>query len=792
MNATFKVIIRLFFYLVIYAVLLISIKSAYAQGITQVVKGKVFDKESETPLEFANVVILGTTPQLGVQTDSKGNFKINGVPIGRYNIQVSFIGYEPSVVPEVLITSGKEVVLNIGLKQSVNQIEEVKVEAYSRKDKPVNSMASISARSFTVEETRRYAGGLDDPARLVSAFAGVTVGNIQDNAIIIRGNSPKGVSWRLEGVEIPNPNHFPGGNVAGGGVVTVFSSQLLSNSDFYTGAFPSEYGNALAGVFDMKLRNGNNEKQESTFQLGLMGIDFASEGPFKKGANSSYLFNYRYSTLSLISGMGLIPSTQIPKYQDLSFKLNFPTKKAGIFSVWGIGAIDFNQQPKEADSSKWETDWSRITYDWGLSMGAIGVSHKLVLGNQTYINTTIAASGTNNKMDSKRFDDDMILRPNWYFIDKSARLTLSSFINHKFNSKIVIKSGINFSTLYYNLDLNSTINDIPDTYQNYVKQKGKGNFMEWYAQTKYSIAQNITLNAGININYFDLNNDYSIDPRASLKWDFAPGQTLSFGYGKHSQLEELKIYLVKHIFNGKDIYPNKELGFSHAQHFVLGYDWLISKNLRLKVEPYFQYLYDVPGIPDSSYSMINFKQDWAFRDSLANNCLGRNYGVDITLERFLNNNYYYLFTASFFNSKYKADDGIWRNTRYNKGYALNLLVGKEVFLSKSRILGINGRLNYMGGERYSPVLVAESIQEKRIISDESRAFDNQSKAMYYLDLTITYRTNKKRFSGVWALQIKNVLGSPMDEGYSYNYRTNSIESSKSVIVLPVLSYKVEF
>ncbi|RPH26076.1 MAG: TonB-dependent receptor [Bacteroidales bacterium] len=792
MKSTIKIIIRLSVYLIIYAFLLLSIKSAYPQGITQVVKGKVFDKESESPLEFATVVVLGTSPQLGVNTDAQGSFKIAGVPIGRYNIQVTFIGYEPTVIPEILITSGKEVVLNIGLVQSLNQIEEIKIQAYSRKDRPVNSMASISARSFTVEETRRYAGGLDDPARMVSAFAGVTVGNLQDNAIIIRGNSPKGVSWRLEGVEIPNPNHFPGGNVAGGGVVTVFSSQLLSNSDFYTGAFPAEYGNALAGVFDMKLRNGNYEKRESTFQAGLLGLDFASEGPFKKGGTSSYLFNYRYSTFSLLTKMGILPSDETPQYQDLSFKLNFPTKRAGVFSVWGIGAMDLVHEPGNADSTKWQYDWDRITFDWNLSMGAIGVSHKLMLGSATYINTTIVASGSTNKMDSKRFDNSMVPRPNWYFVDKSARISLNTFINHKFSPKHTLKTGVNYSKLLYNLDLNSTINDVPETFQNYVKQDGTGNLVEFYAQSRYNILSNLTLNSGVNFSYFDLNKDYSIDPRLSLKWDFATKQSLSFGYGQHSQLEELKIYLIKHTANGKDYYPNKDLKFSHAQHLVLSYDWLINKSLRLKVEPYFQYLYNIPGIPDSSYSMINFKQDWAFRDSLANNSVGRNYGVDITLERFLNRNYYYLFTASIFSSKYKGDDDVWRSTRYNKGYAVNVLVGKEFFLSRNRILGVNARLNYMGGERLSPVLYAQSLQRKDVVYDDSRAFEDQNQPMYNLDITITYRANKKRYSGVWALQIKNVLGSPMDDGYSYNYRTKKIESDQTVIILPVLSYKVEF
>ncbi|MGE0078406.1 MAG: carboxypeptidase-like regulatory domain-containing protein [Bacteroidales bacterium] len=792
MKTTIKLIAKLFIYLALYAFSLLSFKIANSQNLTQVIRGNVVDVETQATLPGATVVILGTDPALGTSTDMDGNYRIDNAPLGRYSIQIAFVGYEQVVIPEILITSSKEVVLNIGLKQSINHIQEVVVKAHTRKDKPMNPMATISAKSFTVEETRRYAGGLDDPARMVSAFAGVTVGNIQDNAIIIRGNSPKGVSWRLEGVEIPNPNHFAGGNVAGGGVVTVFSSQLLANSDFFTGAFPAEYGNALAGVFDMKLRNGNSEKRESTFQAGLMGIDFASEGPFVKGGKSSYLFNYRYSTLGLISKMGLIPSEQIPRYQDLSFKFNFPTNKAGTFSLWGIGAIDYNNEPTEKDSTKWEMDWDRITYDWNLSMGAAGVSHKILLGKQTYVNTSLAVSGTVNKIDAQRYDDFLSLRPNWDFTDKSGRISLNTFINHKFSARHTVRSGINVSRILYNIDLSSTIKDNPDTYQNFVKQNGSSNYAEFYVESKFNLTSSLMANSGVNVNYFALNDNYSIDPRFSLKWDFAPSHSISVGYGKHSQMEELKIYLIKQVVDGHDIYPNKNLELSKAHHFILAYDWLINSNLRLKVEPYFQYLYDIPGIADSSYSLINFKQDWSFMDALENNSVGKNIGVDITFERFLNKNYYYLATLSIFDSKYKGDDGVWRSTRYDKGFAFNLLFGKEFFLSKNRVLGVNARLNFMGGERYSPVNYEQSMFDKQIVYDETRAFEKQSPTVYNMDITITYRSNKSRYSGVWALQVKNILGAPMQQGYDYNYRTKKIEKSESVMILPVLSYKVEF
>jgi len=766
-----------------------------AQYYTQVVKGKVIDKESQITLPGANVVILGTNPTIGTVSDMEGSFRIEKVPIGRYNFQFSFIGYEPVTIPEVMVGSGKEVVLEVGLMESINQLDEVVVKAHVRKDKALNSMATISARSFTVEETRRYAGGIDDPARMVSAFAGVTTGNLQDNAIIIRGNSPKGVAWRIEGVDVPNPNHFSGGNVAGGGAVNIISGQLLSNSDFFTGAFPAEYGNALAGVFDIKLRKGNSDKREFAFQAGLLGIDFAAEGPFIKRNNASYLFNYRYSTFGLIKDLGLLPSEQIPEYQDLCFKLNFPTSKAGIFSIWGIGADDLNSEPVDYDSTLWSSDWDRVTYDWKVKIGAIGLSHKYILGKKTYINTNIVGSGNKNTMDQYRLDNDLILQPNWIFFDQSTKITISSFINHKFSARHTNRTGVNYNMLFYNLDLNGTIaDDRPETYRNFVKENGDSRHAQFYTQSKYNFTSNFSVNVGLHSEYFAINDNFTIDPRFGLNWEFIPSNTISFGYGKHSQMEELKIYFINYEQNGTKYTPNKDLDLSHAHHFVLGYDKLITQNLRLKIEPYYQYLYNVPGIEDSSYSMINFKQDWGFRESLENNSIGKNIGVDITLERFLNNNYYYLITASIFDSKYKGDDGIWRNTRFDKEFVANVLFGKEFYIgsNNTNVLGINGRLNIVGGERRAPLLIQESIEAKTVVYDNSRIFEEQEAYRNFLDMTITYRINKKKHSSIWALQVKNVLGAPLNEGFHYNYENDKIEENQTVVILPILSYKIEF
>lgn len=767
--------------------------NAVSQNITQTIKGNVFDNHTKEPLPGASVMVFDSEPLQGAVTNLDGNFSISNARLGRQSIRVSYIGYEPVIIPQVMVTSGKEVVLNIGLEPSLTEMDALLVTPEVQKDKPLNAHASVSSRSFSVEEARRYAGGLDDPARLVSAFAGVSVGNVQDNAIIVRGNSPKGVSWRLEGVEIPTPHHFVGGNVTGGGIVTLFSSQMLANSDFHTSAFPAEYGNALAGVFDMNLRNGNFDKREHTIQSGTMGLDFASEGPLAAGSNGSYLFNYRYSTLGLLSDLKVIPDEQLFKYQDLSFKINLPTKKAGTFSVWGIGGLDRSTEPLERDSSTWETDWDRVTYDWDVALGAAGISHRIYSGERTYLHTTLAITALENSMETLRQDNELIPRPDLSSVDRSGKLSLGTYISHSFNQRHTNQTGFTYKRLLYDLNISSTVDNQPETYRNIVNQRGGSDMLEFYTQSRVKISQNITLNAGLNAGYFTLNEDYSVDPRIGFKWDIRRDHTLSIGYGKHSQREDLKIYFVKTQYDGTIDYPNRDLELSRAHHLVMAYDWRINENLRFKIEPYVQFLYNVPGIADSSYSMINYKQDWAFDDILDNNSTGQNMGVDLTLERFLNNNYYFLITGSIFSSRYKADDGIWRDTRYNRSFVGNILVGKEFYFGDNeKVLGINGRINFVGGERVSPVLEDESEREERAIFDEDRAFSEQLSSTTYVDLSATYRINRAGYSSVIALQVKNLLGQAMPEGYNYNYRTNNVQLDKSVVVIPSISYTIEF
>lgn len=757
-----------------------------ASTLTQTIRGKVVDQETKAPLYGANVMLAGTS--LGSATDENGQFKIEYVTLGRYDVRVTYIGYETLIVPEIAVDSGKEVVLNLKMKESIVYTQAVVVRPSIRKDKPLNTMATTSARSFSVEETRRYAGGLDDPARMASGFSGVTSGQAQDNAIIIRGNAPNSILWRLEGIAIPNPNHFADGNYAGGGLVTIFSSQLLDNSDFMTGAFPGEYGNALSGVFDMNLRNGNNEQREYAFQAGIMGIDFAAEGPFRQGSASSYLFNYRYSTTALLTP--ILDTEQVPKYQDLSFKLNFPTRQAGIFSLWGIGGADTNLEYAEKDTSKWETAWDRVGYEWEAKVGAIGLTHKYLFGKNTYLQTSLASTLNDAYYFNRKVDRNRVLQDDERIESLTGKHTLSMVMNHKAGARMTLKCGLTGNLLYYNQDFKAAVDDIPPMIP-YINESGSTTHAQAFAQTRLDFSENLTLNAGLHSQYFGLNDHRTIEPRIGLQFACSNGHCLSLGYGTHSQLSDLKVYMTRDHEENRGL-MNKNLDFSKAHHFVLAYDRSITDNVRLKIEPYYQILFDVPVIADSSYSFSNFKSQWFFDSPLVNNGTGKNLGIEVTLERFLSNDFYYLLTASVFSSKYKGGDGIERHGRYDRNLVINALCGKEIRLGRDNVLGMNLRYTMMGGERLSPVDMTSTLTKAEVVFDESKAFEDQFPSTHTLDVTATYRMNRRGHSHIWALQIKNALGAATYSEPDFNYIKKTVENSKQVIILPSLSYKLEF
>jgi hypothetical protein len=777
--------------IICFGILGLSVR-AQTRNITQTVRGTIVDKYSNTTIPGANIVVLNTDPLLGTITDENGNFRIEHVPIGRQNLQMSYLGYETVVIPNVVVGSGKEVVLNIEMSETVVQIDEVEINGNGRKGEMVNQLTSVSGRSFTVDETKRYAGSFNDPSRMAMSYAGVTPNVSGNNDLIIRGNSPQGLLWRMEGVEIPNPNHF-GGEGATGGPISMLNSDMMANSDFFTGAFPAEYGNCFSGVFDIKLRQGNNQQREHKVQLGVLGVDLATEGPFKKGKQSSYLVNYRYSSLALLQAIGFdIVGDAIPKYQDLTFKVHLPTKNAGVFSVYGLGGlstISFEEDgPENVASGVADVNRDMIT---------TGMNHVIPLSKKTFLSSSVNFSGLRNRYTEMSTTDSV----NYSLRDKDrfdrTRVAVATNINHKFNAKHFLKSGVTYSWFGYDM-LSEFYDGNVDGLVTEVSDKGNSYTLQGYTSWNYRINEKLTMNAGVHLLYFGLNNNYSVEPRAGVRWQFHPRQSFSAGFGVHSRVETLSIYLANGMDDIGNIFPqqNRDLGLMKARHFVLGYDNFLTEDLYFKAEVYFQQLYDVPIEPgDSSvYSILN-QYDWFTTRKLTNDGKGYNYGLEMSLEKYFSRSYYFMVTTSLFNSQYQAGDGAWRNTVYNSGYVLNLLGGKEFKIgkaSKNRTLTLSAKGSWAGGHYYTPVDLEASREALYTVVDESKYLGTKASDFIRFDIKASLRRDRPRSTHVLELDIQNVTNNLSPVGQYYDAYKDKVVTYTSAGMIPVLSYRIEF
>ncbi len=761
---------------------------------TQKIKGIVIDADSKKPLAKATLTL--TNGERVTLSDESGYFTFSQVPVGRHSLDISMLGYENKVIGEIVVSSGKEAYLNISLTEKISSLNEIVIKASKNRVKPNNEFATVSARSFSVEDTKRYPASAFDPGRMAQNFAGVSNNGDGSNEIVVRGNSPSGVLWRLEGIEIPSPNHF-GSLGSTGGAISMLSSSTLGNSDFYTGAFPAEFGNATAGAFDLTFRNGNNEKNEYSFMLGLLGIEAAAEGPIGKKGQSSYLINYRYSTVALVSSFLNLGGVN-PNYQDLSFKFNFPTCKAGTFSFFGLGGMNKAVKDPAKDSSRWTDDDPNFVLDAPGKIGIAGLSHQYFLNKKSYIKTIIAISGqyASSIVDTLNPSDkyERVQVGNEENIDIAYRASV--LYNNKINGRSTLRIGIIGSRLSFDYN-NRYYDNIDKVWIQSLAAEGSSIYLQAYAQWKYRISNCLTLNTGLHSSYLGLNKTKSIEPRAALSFKASKGQTITIAAGLHERPEHLYTYYVDNQSpDSTSSYPNKDLEMNKAMHLVLGYEKIFPNNLRFKTEVYYQYLYDIPvEMKNYSYfSMLNSSSFYELVDigPLTSTGTGNNYGVDISLEKSFNKNYFFLATGSIFSSKYTNYDNKEFNTRYNRNYQLNLVAGKEWKRKSKNIWGLNGKLLTSGGLRDSEIDLDASKARGKVIYKTDRYYTEQAKAYFRFDIGISYKRNLKHSTHTLMFDIQNLTGYKNVYTTYYDNKSGSVKTAYQTGLFPFLNYRIEF
>lgn len=804
----------------------------YPQSLTQTIRGTVVDTDAKYPLIGVTVLLAdeGLDKLVGTVTDLDGSFRLTAVPLGRHTLKFSFIGYKDVVLSNLILTSQKELILEVTMEEMAVSLDDVVVRA-TRSGEAQNEMAVVSARAFTVEETDRYAGSRGDPARMASNFAGVQGADDSRNDIVIRGNSPGSVLWQLEGINIPNPNHF-GASGTAGGPVNIINNKILANSDFYTGAFPAEFGNTVSGVFDLKFRKGNNENHEKSFQLGFMGAELFMEGPINREKKSSYLVGYRYSSLQMFTALGIdVGTTAIPKYQDVAFKFNFPMKNNGNLSVFAVGgqsdiAIKVSEENIADRNIYGEKD--RDQY-FGSRMGVLGVSYEKVLKNNTFMKATLAASQEHVSADHyfivgtvkpDGFLDIQAMPPilGYDFTTNKYSQVVSFF--KKVDNKNTINYGLQNDIFHFNfLDSARQATILPGTGGSSLQFQTTPWSYRWttegdvavlsqpYVQWKHKVNEDLSFVAGVHSQYFSLTNSWSvIEPRAGLTWRLPKNQGINFGMGLHSQIQSPYTYFYRFTDSGRPQegfqQHNRDMDFTRSKHLVLGYDRTLGSQVRMKLETYYQRLSNVPvENRQSSFSLLNTGAsfDRLFPEvGLVNEGIGENYGVEVTLEKYYSKGYMFLFTGSLFEAKYQGSDGVWRDTEFNGNYAFNALATKE-FKTKKGLIGIGTNLTTAGGRRYGPVDVARTQQEQEVIFQDATRNSLQFDPYFRADLRINYRINTKRLGHEIALDLINILDTK--NILNLTWAPNEIDNpdpEKSIIsnyqlgFLPIFYYKVDF
>ncbi len=775
---------------ILLGIVLVSMQG-FAQR-NQTIYGTVTDGETGQPLIGATVFVE-TPEMIGTSTDIDGKFKLLNVPVGRIEVKCTYIGYEPWSSGLITLNSGKELVLSIRLQEQVNMTEVVTIVA-TQDGQARNEMMAVSSRSFSIKETQRFAGSLNDPGRVALNVPGVTAAQDNDNDVIVRGNSAAGILWRLEGVDVPNLNHFSRPGSSGGGI-TALSPHVMGSTDFSTGAFPAEYGNALSGVFDISFRNGNTERHEFMVQAGILGLNAGAEGPLsKKDDGSSYLFNYRYSTLGILGVMGLyiVDANTNNTYQDLSFKINLPTTKKARISIFGIGGMSEEEGILKMDTAQWEEYAHRFKTTFRTNLAVLGVSWNQLLDEKSYLKTVLAGTYNDVRDNDDTLDYNLNLHPTRRTHFNTTRVALHTFYNRKLSSKVNLRAGLHTDVNFYAFEASQYVDSLDMTVEQ-INGQGATLVLQPYLQAKYRPTATTTLVGGVHATYLMLNHTYSIEPRLSISQKLGDTQKLTLAYGLHGQYLPLGSYFTRYTrSDGSTYYPNKDVEMIKSHHVVLSYELGFLRNYSIKVEPYFQYQPNLPvsANPASTYMVLNERSGYA-KDSLVNAGTGMNYGVDVSLQRYYAKHWFFLVNGSVFRSTYTPQNGITYSGAYDSRFAMSLMAGYE-FQFKNSALEIGFRLGYMGGFRYTPLDEAASLEARTAITIDSQAFSQTYKNYFRPDLRIAYRQNKPKYAWTISLDLGNFVDYKNILRQYYDKQTNSIAFKYQMGLIPVLAFQVDF
>lgn len=736
----------------------------------QNIKLKINEANSLNPINGATVKI---NPLALYQTsDSDGNVKFLDVPVGRIELEISAVGFQRQIIKEILLESSKELLLEVSLTQTINTLEDLVVTA-SAQDA---SGALMGIQSISVEQIMRYPATFFDPARLAMSLAGVNNTHDQSNGISVRGNMPEATQWRLEGIEIVNPNHFSNAGTNSdqatqtGGGTNIFSAQMLGNINFLTGAFPSEYVNGQGAIMDLGFRKGNQEKFQHTAQAGLVGIDLSSEGPLNKNRKSSYLINYRYSFTGILVGLGFDFGGEKMKFQDVSGNFYFPTKKLGDFSIYFMGGISSNLFSPPTNPTDFTSEKDLNSIDFHSRMGLVGLKNTFKINSKWRINTVINNSGLENLR--SQYTSDPASNINYKYQARNILGASSALIGQI--KEINIKAGLNL-THYFN-EFNFINSD-----ENFLSYDEL--IVSPYAKITNAVNKKLNYNLGIVFPYYDLSKSFFVEPRFALTYNINEKLKLNGAFGRHSQQ------------------PNSRFSYSlpyqpiRSNQFTLGSKYNLNQNNEIWFEIYYQSLFNLVRFNNQYVSILNGSDFYNFEiieNADSKQVSGRNMGVELNYKKYLNKGWFVLANGSIYKSEFLAFDNKFYQTRFSGNHTSNLTLGKEWINKSGKILGLNTRITSIGGLRDYEIDLTKSKLLKTTDYNFSKPLTQKNADYFRADLRIYRKKMGKRSNQTYSLDIQNLTNQQNLAFYYYDSFLNQSLPKYQLGLLPMLNYRWEF
>lgn len=660
--------------------------SATAQ--TGKIKGAVTSGLSNIPVAGVSVKVINLA--IGTVTDSLGNYVIELKP-GNFGLQFSKVGFKSKSSLDIQVNNVKPTIIDVALDEDVASLSEVKVTASSRLNKTLES--PVSLRSIGVAEIKRNPGGNRDISKVIQSLPGVSAPVSFRNDIIIRGGAPNENRFYLDGVEIPNINHFATQG-SSGGPVGLINVDFVKEVNFYSGAFPSNRGNALSSVFEFNQKNGRSDRMGATLTVGSSDFGATVEGPL--GSKTTYLASYRYSYLQGLFKLLKLPF--LPSYQDFQFKVKTRFDNKNELTLIGLGALDkfkLNFNTEQTEENEYILATIPTNDQKNYSVGAV-YKH---FGKRGFSQVVISRSYLNNG--AQKYQNN----------DESLGQTLnyqSAEAENKFRFEHTEQTGsyrINFGTGEETASYSTnTFNLLPfgnQIYQskiNFFKYNLFGQISRPFFDNKLSLSLGARADAN---NYSSRMNNLlkTFSPRFSASYNFTDQFSLNFNTGIYYQLPA---YTVMGYRDSSNRLVNRDVNYIENKQLVLGVEYNTLKNTRFTVEGFYKYYKHYPVIRqlNDSIPLANLGADFGVigNNPVVGESSGRSYGVEFFAQQKLNKGFYGIFALTLFKSEFQNKNGNYIQSTWNSRYILSMTAGKIL----KRNWEIGAKFRFTGGSPYTP------------------------------------------------------------------------------------------